>query len=64
MAKQAIEGITKEDFQAYEDIRKSGVTNMYAVKTVSCLTGLDRDTIISIMENYSELMVKYPSVRK
>jgi len=55
--------ITKEDFAAYEDVRSSGVTNMFDVKTVSMLSGLDRETIIEIMENYSDLMEKYPDVR-
>ena len=51
--------ITQEDFQAYEDVRQSGVTNMFAVSTVSDYSGLSRDKIVSIMKNYSALCDKY-----
>ena len=51
--------ITQEDFQAYEDVRQSGVTNMFAVSTVSDYSGLSKDKIISIMKNYSELNTKF-----
>jgi hypothetical protein len=59
-----INNISEADFQAYEDVRESGVTNMFAVKTVSELSGLDRNTIMAIMKNYTELCKKYPGVRK
>jgi|LULN01.1.fsa_nt_gb hypothetical protein len=51
--------ITQEDFDAYEDVRQSGVTNMFAVSTVSDYSGLSKDKIISIMKNYSALSDKY-----
>ena len=51
--------ITQDDFQAYEDVRQSGVTNMFAVSTVSDYSGLSRDKIVSIMQNYSALHNKY-----
>ena len=51
--------ITQEDYQAYEDVRLSGVTNMFAVSTVSDYSGLSRDKIVSIMKNYSALRSKY-----
>jgi hypothetical protein len=51
--------ITQDDFQAYEDVRESGVTNMMAVNVVSDYSGLSRDKIISIMQNYSALNEKY-----
>jgi hypothetical protein len=38
--------ITKEQFQAYESVRQSGVTNMFDVRTVGMLSGLDRPTIL------------------
>ena len=47
--------ITQEDYQAYEDVRLSGVTNMFAVNVVSDYSGLSRDKIVSIMKNYSAL---------
>ena len=58
-----VKEITKEEFQAYENVRSSGATNMYHLRVVSELSGLDRSTIIAIMEQYGELMKKYPGVR-
>ena len=51
--------ITQEDFQAYEDVRESGVTNMLAISTVSDYSGLSRDKILNIIKNYSALRQKY-----
>jgi len=51
--------ITQEDFQAYEDVRESGVTNMFNTAVVSDYSGLSRDKIISIMSHYSDLKLKY-----
>ena len=51
--------ITQDDFQAYEDVRESGVTNMFNVSVVSDYSGLSRDKIITIMENYNTLAEKY-----
>ena len=56
--------ITEEELQEYEKVRVSGVTNMWAVDVVEDLSGLDRDTIRSIMEHYTDLNKKYPGVRK
>ncbi len=58
------EEITREEFESYEAVRSSGVTNMFMVNVVSELSGLNRSKIISIMENYGELMKKYLDVRK
>ena len=51
--------ITQEDFDAYEDVRQSGVTNMFNTSVVSDYSGLSRDKIVSIMQNYSALKDKY-----
>jgi len=32
--------MNKEKFMAYEEVRRSGVTNMFAVNTVMALSGL------------------------
>lgn len=56
--------ITKEEFEAYEKVRSSGVTNMFAANVVEELSGLSKDKIIAIMKGYSELMETYPEVRK
>ena len=51
--------ITQDDFQAYEDVRESGVTNMFNTAVVSDYSGLSRDKIVSIIHNYGALNDKY-----
>ena len=51
--------ITKEQFEAYVDVQMSGVTNMFDVKTVSDLSGLEREQIMKIMTDYGTLKEKY-----
>ena len=54
-----MEKITQEQFEAYVDVQMSGVTNMFDVKTVSELSGLEKEQIIAIMTNYGQLKEKY-----
>ena len=51
--------ITKEQFEAYVDVQESGVTNMFDVRTVSDLSGLEKEEIMTIMKSYGELKEKY-----
>lgn len=51
--------ITKEEMESYEAVRVSGVTNMLDVKTVSNLSGLNKEQIIYIMKHCEELMDKF-----
>ena len=51
--------ITKEQFEAYVDVQMSGVTNMWNVKLVGELSGLEKEEILTIMQNYGELKDKY-----
>ena len=51
--------ITQEEFDAYVEVQMSGVTNMFNVSVVSDYSGLSRDKIITIMENYNTLAEKY-----
>jgi len=51
--------ITKEQFAAYVRVQMSGVTNMFDVRNVTALTGLDKKQIMEIMSNYGELEEKY-----
>jgi len=51
--------ITKEQFEAYVDVQMSGVTNMFDVKTVGQLSGLEKEQIMTIMTSYGELKDKY-----
>ena len=54
---------TKEQFNDYVFIQKSGVTNMWAIKTVCDIstTGLTTDICLYIMDHYSELKEEYGS---
>ena len=51
--------ITQEEFDAYEDVRQSGVTNMLNIPVVSEYSGLSKDKIITIISNYNILNNKY-----
>ena len=51
--------ISREQFEAYVDVQESGVTNMFDVKTVSELSGLEKEEIMTIMKSYGELKEKY-----
>lgn len=46
--------VTREDFEAYEDVRISGVTNMFDVRAVEGYSGLPREVILDIMEHYNQ----------
>ena len=54
-----MEKITQEQFESYEDVRESGVTNMFDVKTVGELSGLEKEEIMTIMTKYGQLKEKY-----
>jgi hypothetical protein len=58
--------ISEEEFQAYEDVRIGGKTNMFDVPMVIMLAGglISEKQILTIMDSYSELMKKYPHVRE
>ena len=51
--------ITQDEFDAYEDVRESGVTNMFNISVVSDYSGLSRDKIITIIKNYTDLNDRY-----
>jgi hypothetical protein len=51
--------ITKDEFERYLKVQKSGVTNMFDVRTVEMFSGLDREKIMAIMKQYSELEGEY-----
>ena len=54
-----MEEITKKQFNRYEGVRLSGATNMFDVRNVTALSGLNKEQIMTIMESYSELKEKY-----
>jgi hypothetical protein len=47
--------ITREKFERYEKVRKSGATNMFDVQTVMYLSGLTFDEVLFIMKGYSTI---------
>ena len=51
--------ITKTQFNRYEGCRLSGATNMFDLNNVKMLTGLNKEQVLAIMENYDELKEKY-----
>ena len=51
--------VTREEFESYVDVQESGVTNMFDVKTVGQLSGLEKEQIMTIMKSYGELQDKY-----
>jgi len=56
--------ITKQEFDAYEEVRLSGATNMFAVNYVCQLSGLEREEVIDIMKNYAKYKKEFLSARK
>ena len=54
--------ITQEQFQSYVDVQESGITNMFDVRTVSAISGLNRDQITDIMKNYSKYQEDFETV--
>jgi len=51
--------VTKEDFEAYKEVQESGMTNMFDIKNVAGLSGLEREQISYIMDNYEELQAEF-----
>lgn len=52
---------SKEQFEAYVDVQRSGVTNMYYVNTVCALAGhgLTKEHCLYISQNYEALEKEY-----
>ncbi len=55
-----VDDITREEFEEYERLRRSGKINMSNIEHVEMLTILDREQILLIMRNYKELSKKFP----
>ena len=60
----SFEEITKEAFEAYEEVRISGVTNMWDTALVCDLADISKDMCHAVMRDYEKLMAKYPGVRQ
>ena len=44
--------ITKQQFKAYLQVQMPGITNMFDLRNVTALTGLDKNQCLEIIENY------------
>jgi len=53
--------MTKEKFEAFEKVRKSGKTNVFNISQVVRLSGdvLQSDDCLDIMNNYSQYKQKF-----
>tara|TARA_R110000824_G_scaffold400041_1_gene606699 strand:+ start:6909 stop:7100 length:192 start_codon:yes stop_codon:yes gene_type:complete len=58
--------ITKEQFQAFEDVRVSGVTNMFDTKMVASESNglLSKRDVLEVMKLYEFLTKLYPDIRE
>ena len=54
--------VTKENFEEYERVRASGVTNMFDLRMVGMLSGLSKEKIKAIISNFEQLIEEYPDV--
>ena len=51
--------ITKKDFLNYVDLQNEGCINMFDIKGVIDITGLNRDKVLLIMKKYSQFDDKW-----
>jgi len=56
-----MDNITEEQFNAFEEVRESGMTNMFDVPAVIELAGgvLNKKEVHTIMDNYTKLYNKF-----
>ena len=50
--------VTREDFEAFEEVREEGMYNMMSPNAI-LMSGLDKSTYLEILQNYSELKEKF-----
>lgn len=51
--------IERHQFEAYKEVQESGEVNMFDVKSVSMLSGLEVDEVKEIITNYDKLSEQY-----
>ena len=56
-----MDNISKEQFNAFEEVRESGMTNMFDVPAVIELADgrLNKKEVLTIMDNYTKLYNKF-----
>ena len=55
--------ITEDQFESYEWLRQSSLTNMCNLPLVSSFTHMDQESLLYLMNHYEELEKKYPNVK-
>lgn len=55
--------ITKEDFEAYARIQRSGAIDMSDIALVSKLSGLSKDKVRNIRDRYREVSRRFKFIR-
>lgn len=55
--------ITKEDFEAYARIQRSGAIDMSDITLVSKLSGLSKDKVRNIRDRYREVSRRFKFIR-
>ena len=58
--------ITEDQFSAFEEVKASGITNMYDIKKITELTEhfLNKKQVLAIHDSYDKLDKKYPWVKE
>ena len=56
--------ITKETFEAYDQVRKSGITNMLNIKVVCQAANITKEQCLEMIENYDKYSNLYGKQRK
>ncbi len=51
--------VTKDEFNSYVRVQKSGITNMFDINIVMILSDLTKEKCLDIMENYSKYKEEY-----
>tara|TARA_Y100001960_G_scaffold114066_1_gene122101 strand:- start:538 stop:741 length:204 start_codon:yes stop_codon:yes gene_type:complete len=61
MERKKMDNINEDQFNAYEEVRQSGMTNMFDVPAVIKLAGgvLNKEEVHTIMDNYTKLYNKF-----
>ena len=62
MTEVVIDGISREKFESYEQVRQSGVTNMFNVSLVCELAEITKSECFYIMKHYSQLAQSFNDV--
>lgn len=55
--------ITKEDFEAYARIQRSGAVDMSDITLISKLSGLSKDKVRNIRDRYREVSRRFKFIR-